>query len=242
MTFPHPSSPALRRAALLVLAGAIAGAGLAASVAGSGSTRASAAADSVIVRARPGSEAGAEALARRLGGSVRARLQIIGGFSATLPANALGALRSSSAVLSITPNTRLAPQSSSYSADYDPASDIYSMASITQLTGARSWWRAGYTGAGVDVAMVDSGVAPVEGLDGAGKIVDGPDLSLESQAPNLRNLDTYGHGTFMAGLIAGRGGEPSSDAPAATYLGWRRTRASSRSKWRRPTAARTSPR
>ena len=173
----------------------------------------------MIVRARPGSEAGAEALARRLGGSVRARLQIIGGFSATLPANALGALRSSGAVLSVTPNTRLAPQSSSYSADYDPASDIYSMASITQLTGARSWWSAGYTGAGVDVAMVDSGVAPVEGLDGAGKIVDGPDLSLESQASNLRYLDTYGHGTFMAGLIAGRGGEPSSDAPAATYLG-----------------------
>ena len=220
MTFPHPSRPVLRRAALLVLAGAIAGAGLAASAAGSGSTRASAAtADSVIVRARPGSEAGAEALARRLGGSVRARLQIIGGFSATVPAKALGALRSSGAVLSVTPNTRLAPQSSSYAAEYDPASDTYSMASITQLTGARSWWSAGYTGAGVDVAMVDSGVAPVEGLDGAGKIVDGPDLSLESQAPNLRYLDTYGHGTFMAGLIAGRGGEPSSDAPAATYLG-----------------------
>jgi serine protease AprX len=219
MTFPHPSRPALRQAALLVLAAAIAGAGLAASAAGSDSTRAStAAADSVIVRARPGSEAGAEALVRRLGGSVRARLRIIGGFSATLPTKALGALRSSGAVLSVTPNTRLAPQSSSY-ADYDPASDTYSMASITQLTGARSWWRAGYTGAGVDVAMVDSGVAPVEGLDGAGKIVDGPDLSLESQAPNLRYLDTYGHGTFMAGLIAGRGGEPSSDAPAATYLG-----------------------
>ena len=202
MTFRHPSRPALRRAALLVLAGAIAGAGLAASAAGSGSTRASAAAaDSVIVRARPGSEAGAEALVRRLGGSVRARLQIIGGFSATLPAKALGALRSSGAVLSVTPNTRLAPQSSSYAADYDPASDTYSMASITQLTGARSWWSAGYTGAGVDVAMVDSGVAPVEGLDGAGKIVDGPDLSLESQAPNLRYLDTYGHGTFMAGLM-----------------------------------------
>ncbi len=29
-------------------------------------------------------------------------------------------------------------------------------------------------------------------------------LSLESQAPNLRNLDTAGHGTFMAGLIAGK--------------------------------------
>ena len=41
-------------------------------------------------------------------------------------------------------------------------------------------------------------------LDGANKVVNGPHLSFESQADNLRYLDTYGHGTFMAGLIAGR--------------------------------------
>ena len=35
-------------------------------------------------------------------------------------------------------------------------------------------------------------------------MVNGPDLSFESQAPNLRNLDTFGHGTHMAGIIAGR--------------------------------------
>ena len=37
-------------------------------------------------------------------------------------------------------------------------------------------------------------------LTAPGKVVYGPDLSLESQAPNLTNLDTNGHGTFMAGL------------------------------------------
>ena len=47
-----------------------------------------------------------------------------------------------------------------------------------------------------------TGVAPVTGLDGAGKVIYGPDLSIESQSPDLTNLDTYGHGTFMAGLIA----------------------------------------
>ncbi len=105
---------------------------------------------------------------------------------------------------------------------YDPGADPNSMANTTLLTGARDWWAAGYTGQGVDVALIDTGVAPVEGLDGHHKIVYGPDLSLESQASNLRNLDTNGHGTFMAGLIAGRDSDLGSDyanEPASDYLG-----------------------
>src|SRR5262249_48231205 len=38
--------------------------------------------------------------------------------------------------------------------------------------------------------------------------INGPDLSLESQNPELQHLDTNGHGTFMAGLIAGDDGQP----------------------------------
>lgn len=60
------------------------------------------------------------------------------------------------------------------------------------------------TGAGIGVALIDSGVTPVKGLNGAGKVINGPDLSFESQAPNLRYLDTFGHGTHMAGIIAGQ--------------------------------------
>jgi serine protease AprX len=60
----------------------------------------------------------------------------------------------------------------------------------------------GVDGRGVGVALIDTGVAPVPGLP-ASRIRNGPDLSLESQAPNLRYLDTNGHGTHMAGIIAG---------------------------------------
>jgi serine protease AprX len=60
------------------------------------------------------------------------------------------------------------------------------------------------TGQGVGVALIDSGIAPVKALGQAGKVINGPDLSVESQAANLRNLDTFGHGTHMAGIIAGR--------------------------------------
>jgi serine protease AprX len=65
-------------------------------------------------------------------------------------------------------------------------------------------------------------VAPVEGLATSDKIINGPDLSLESQAPNLANLDTNGHGTFIAGLIAGKDSilqQPYSKAPASVYRG-----------------------
>ena len=57
-------------------------------------------------------------------------------------------------------------------------------------------------GRGVDVALVDSGVVPVHSL--AGNVVFGPDFSSERDDRNLRNLDTFGHGTHLAGLIAGR--------------------------------------
>jgi subtilisin family serine protease len=89
--------------------------------------------------------------------------------------------------------------------------DPYSLLNITAGTGAQAWWNAGYTGKGIDVAVIDTGVSPVPGLNVAGKVVNGPDLSLESQATRksgntvtypFRYLDSFGHGTFMAGLIA----------------------------------------
>ena len=90
---------------------------------------------------------------------------------------------------------------------YDPTSDPYSMQNVTAGDGAQAWWNAGYTGKGVDVAVIDTGVAPVAGLNASGKVINGPDLSLESQNPSLQYLDTNGHGTFMAGLIAGNDGQ-----------------------------------
>ena len=110
----------------------------------------------------------------------------------------------------------------SAASSYDPSSDGYSMANLTSQLGASAWWNAGYTGAGVDVAVIDTGVSAVPALAGAGKVVYGPDLSLDSGSPSLRNLDSYGHGTFMAGLIAGHDSSlsaPYSRAPASAYRG-----------------------
>jgi serine protease AprX len=105
---------------------------------------------------------------------------------------------------------------------YSPATDLYSMYNLTAQDGAAAWWNAGYTGKGVDVAVIDTGVAPVAGLNTTGKVVYGPDLSLESQNAATRNVDTFGHGTFMAGIIAGHDStltSPYAKAPAAAYRG-----------------------
>ncbi|MGZ8481047.1 MAG: S8 family serine peptidase [Candidatus Limnocylindria bacterium] len=105
--------------------------------------------------------------------------------------------------------------------DRDDPVDIGSMRSTAQITGATEFWRAGFTGWGVDVAIIDSGVSPVLGLSDPGKVVHGPDLSFDSQAPNLQHLDTFGHGTFMAGVIAGHdpGVRVKPGKNATGYLG-----------------------
>ena len=111
---------------------------------------------------------------------------------------------------------------------HQAAKDPGSLYTVEKAIGARSLWadtdESGrqLTGQGVSVAVLDSGVSPVAGLDSAGKVTYGPDLSIESNGV-LTQQDTFGHGTFMAGIIAGRGAtNPSSDlskAPANVQLG-----------------------
>ncbi len=154
----------------------------------------------VIVRAGRGGVVVAVRLVERLGGRVGRRLGVIDGFTAVVPAGQLGRLQESPAVSSVTENIPVQLQAAAYT----PTTDAGSLYSTTLATGVQAYGKAGFTGKGVDVAVIDTGTAPVPGLATAGKLVNGPDLSFESQAPNLRYLDTYGHGTHMAGIIAGR--------------------------------------
>ena len=155
---------------------------------------------SVIVREHRGAGAAPETFVRSLGGRVERQIGIIDGFSATLPASGVDGLRRHPAVFSVTPNERV----SLHQTTWDPEADMGSMFNVGKAVKAANMWNSGYTGKGIDVALIDSGIAPVPDLSSAGKVVNGADLSFESQASNLTYLDSFGHGTHMAGIIAGR--------------------------------------
>ena len=154
----------------------------------------------------------------RSGGSVSRQLGLIQGFAGMVPGWALLPLVQLPGVLSVTPNASMHLLSSTYS----PTTDVASLYNTAGITEARYMWSKGFTGKGVDIALIDSGIAPVEGLKTSGKVVNGPDISFDSQFANLAYLDGYGHGTHMAGIIAGRDGTAEAGSYATdttSFLG-----------------------
>ncbi len=156
---------------------------------------------SVIVRT-VGGVAEPKETVERLGGDVGLDLGIIDGFAARVPEGELSELAAAPGVSSVTPDQTLHSDSVN---GYDSSTDGSSMYTVARkLVDADDYWSRGYTGEGVDVAVIDTGVVPVDGLTTPGKVINGADLSFESQSPSFKYLDTNGHGTFMAGIIAGR--------------------------------------
>ena len=154
----------------------------------------------VIVRGQRGSVDVAERLVLDAGGTVGRRISIIDGFAADVPIGELSGLGGLPAILSVTPDATVRLLGTVDG--IDPNKYPGSWLKLARNTKLNEMWQKGWTGAGIDVALIDSGVAPVPGVDL--QVINGPDLSFDSQASNLTDVDTYGHGTHMAGLIAGR--------------------------------------
>ena len=153
----------------------------------------------VIVQGR-GADA-AEAVVRS-GGRVTRDLSVVNGVAATVPTAAVPSLASRPGLV-VTPDLPVRVQGSVTSSSPTPSS-VY-----RKVVGADQLNAAGHTGSGVTVALIDTGVSSVPDL--AGRLVDVRDDVTGAVKPcvNLSGesscADTYGHGTFMAGIIAGSG-------------------------------------
>jgi serine protease AprX len=142
----------------------------------------------------------------RMGGRVTHDLPLIHGFSATVPAGDLDRIARIPGVTSLT---------------LDRSTKVMgSVTTTTSSAGLNSVYRhvvradslgtVGGDGHGVTVALIDTGVTPLPDVANALVSVKTDPLGLTS-APCINFSDeptcddSYGHGTFLAGLIAGNG-------------------------------------
>jgi serine protease AprX len=145
----------------------------------------------VVVMEDAGAGSGPERAVQGLGGRVDREIPIINGFSARMPRSAVRALRGTPGVLSVHADRRFKLRSTT---------DVSAAPSTTLDTLRSAVGAEAVSGGPVDVALIDSGVSPDAAL--AGHVIDGPDFSEDARVDELRNLDAFGHGTHLAGIIA----------------------------------------
>jgi serine protease AprX len=144
------------------------------------------------------------------GGTVLTQYTIIDGVLASVTASEADTLAATPGLV-VTQDISVNVQSTAVSTGPHTPSDAF----LAQ-TGATQLAQAGDTGQGVTVAVLDTGIDNLP--DFAGRLVGGVDLTKD----NNPFQDDYGHGTFVAGLIAGDGassnGQYSGEAPGANLV------------------------
>ena len=158
----------------------------------------------VVVRGLPGRFAAVRADVVRVGGRVTRDLPIVDGVAATVTPAAARALAAEPDVVSVTADVSGHVMAYDDDLGYDPTADTGSLLDVATIIGATKAYQAGWTGKGVDVALIDTGVAPVQGLT-SGNVVNGPDLSFESAStPTCATTTPTGTARTWPSIIAGR--------------------------------------
>ncbi|MDQ1444452.1 MAG: serine protease AprX [Acidimicrobiaceae bacterium] len=148
---------------------------------------------SIIVSKLNPSDPGPERAVQRVGGKVGKPLHIVDGFEATVPERTIGLIASQPGVRGITRNSAV-HVAGQYGENSNVASAVY-----TDVVRASKAWGAGVTGRGVGVAVIDTGV------DVSGDLGNRVAMAVDFSGENAPTTDSFGHGTFVAGLIAGNG-------------------------------------
>jgi len=143
-------------------------------------------------------------------GTVLTKFHIINGVEASIP-TVLEPLLAALPGITVTPDVSVSVQSTVESTGPHTPSDEF-----LQQTGATQLFAGGDTGQGVTVAVLDTGIDDLP--DFAGRLIGGVDLT----GGNNPFQDSFGHGTFVAGLIAGNGassgGQYEGEAPGADLV------------------------
>src|SRR5580698_8694178 len=138
-----------------------------------------------------------------LGGKILGDLPIINGIVAQLDGNAIQSLSNHSNVVYISSDRPLTP----------------SLSNAAVAVNAPFAWQSGYTGAGVGVALIDSGVSSHPDLN-LGILPFSRVVYQKSFVPgNSSSSDQYGHGTHVAGLITGDGLSSTGPFYSKTFKG-----------------------
>jgi serine protease AprX len=160
-------------------------------------------------------ERAASAVARAHGKTGRA-LSIVGGASAVLTGAEILSLANDSDVQYVSADALV-------NVSFDPVGGAALAASpaILEVGAPDAWRQLGVTGRGIGVAIIDSGIAPHPDL--AGRIVASVDLTNGGSGASLvAPADPGGHGTHVAGLVAGdgtaSGGAYTGTAPGANLI------------------------
>jgi len=161
----------------------------------------------VIVQMKEPDQQVMDAIGRN-GGIFTRDLRIIGAFSALVPPDTLADLANREQVRWISLD---APVVSTHN-----SVDTRRLATASPFAvEANDPWYRGYTGASVGVAVVDTGISPVDHLDFTDSAGNSRVIAQVVVNPNTGNVtDSYGHGTHVAGIIGGDG-----DLLSGKYIG-----------------------
>jgi serine protease AprX len=204
----HPVAPGRIRWAILCLA--LGASGLLPAVAQARAQRVEA-----IVQMQAGhSVAAGKAAARAAGGKVTGELPIINGFAAELPPGATGRLEAADGVKAVAVDNAVKPQGISLTR--------LQTAYPASVDAPQLWnYSSNVTGKGIGVAVIDTGIAggmPDFRASGSSssRVIANAVTNPDARTPG----DAYGHGTHVAGIIAGNGWNRSlTDPLRGKYVG-----------------------